>query len=151
MDNNRNIDFIARHYRRGIFRPDEAFRKIAGKAAPVKIRRWTPARTAAAVAAAIVLSATAAIVVHRTYFAPVPEVTEQTVSATQAPEVVAAIDFDEAPLTAVVREISRVYGVEVTALPDNADSLTLTLRYEGSAADLVETINDILGTEMEVK
>lgn len=36
-------------------------------------------------------------------------------------------------------------------IPDNADSFKLTLHYEGNADDLVETINDILGTEIAIK
>ena len=71
-------------------------------------------------------------------------------SAFPAAKVVRVIDFEEAPLTDVVEKIREVYGVEVVGLPANPGQYTLSLHYEGSAIDLVETINDILDTDMTV-
>ena len=45
-------------------------------------------------------------------------------------------------------EIEKVYGVKLGNVPD--DDIRLSLSYEGTAADLVDTINDLLGTEIEI-
>lgn len=66
-------------------------------------------------------------------------------------QVVRAIDFDNASLTDVIAKINEVYGISVTNLPANADSYRLSLHYEGNVVELVETINDILDTELTIK
>ena len=145
MDN--KVKFIARHYRKGMFKVEPALRRIKG----TKAVWWTRARIAAACTIAAILTATAAVFVHNGYFSS----NNQTIHDMEQPDVTAAqiirvIDFEEAPLTDVVAKIREVYGVEVTGLPDNPDQYTLSLHYEGSALDLVETINDILDTDMTV-
>lgn len=64
---------------------------------------------------------------------------------------VRAIDFENTPLPTVISEIREVYGVELTGIPDNAVDYRLSLHYEGSAEDLIATINEILDTKMAVK
>ena len=66
-------------------------------------------------------------------------------------ETVRVVDFENAPLPVVVERIREVYGVEVSGLPQDADDYVLSLHYEGTPVDLVDTINDILGTEMTVE
>ena len=66
-------------------------------------------------------------------------------------EPVKVVDFENAPLPVVVERIREVYGVEVDGLPENADDYVLSLHYEGTPVDLVDTINDLLSTEMTVK
>ena len=61
------------------------------------------------------------------------------------------IDFENATLPAVVAKIKEVYGVEVVNLPESADEYKLSLHYEGTAADLVDTINETLGTDIKVQ
>ncbi len=36
-------------------------------------------------------------------------------------------------------------------IPENADDYMLSLHYEGNALDLIDTINVILGTSMEIE
>lgn len=143
----KDLKFIARHYRKGMFAVEPALRRIKG----VSPAWWTRPRIAAACALAAILTATAAIFVHNNYFtAPDSTAAPTEQSAVNAADVVRIIDFEEAPLTDVVAKIREVYGVEVTGLPDNPYQYTLSLHYEGSALDLVETINDILDTDMTV-
>lgn len=148
MKDNKDIDYIAKHYQAGRFAVEPALRRIR----PEALRRWTPMRIAAALAAAIVLSATAAVLVHNDFFIDsTPAAVQEPAETVAAEAVVRVIDFEEAPLPVVVEKIKDVYGVEVTGLPENAEDYILSLHYEGSSTDLLETINDILETDMTVK
>lgn len=141
--NDNNIDFVARHYRRGAFSAKAGWRRL-GISSPL---RWYR-RVAAAVAVAAVLGATATFI-YRQYDAESrPDVVLEV--QTRSRYAVRAIDFDDAPLSVVVAEIEAVYGVKVAGLPDDADSYTLTLHYEGNADELVAAINDILDTGMYI-
>lgn len=146
-----SIDFVTLYYCKGAFDADRALRMI----------RFLPAvpwwRRRGVVAAAIggALVASAAVF---TYIVPDREEggnlpTEQVVTPaveTPAATEVKKIEFADAPLARVVEEIERVYNVKVTNLPAGGD-YRLTLSYEGTAEDLVETINDLLGTNLAVE
>ncbi len=148
MEDNKKINFIAKHYRKGLFAVEPALRRIKGN----NTICWTRSRIAAACIGATVLTATAAIFVHNNYFVNTPAEMEQTAtSSIPAAEIVRAIDFEDAPLPVVVAKIKEVYGVDVANLPDNAAEYSLSLHYEGSALDLIDTINDILDTEMTIQ
>lgn len=143
----KDLKFIARHYRKGMFAVEPALRRIKGG----KSSWWTRTRIAAACAIAAILTATAAVFVHNEYVSDnVPTIEVAGQPAIPATEIVRVIDFEAAPLTEVVAKIREVYGVEVTGLPADPDQYRLSLHYEGSALDLVETINDILDTDMNV-
>ena len=143
----KDLRFIVRHYRKGVFAVGPALRRVKG----AKAAWWTRTRIAAACVVAAVLTATAAVFVYRNNFRETgPAVPETERQAIPAAKIVRVIDFEEAPLTKVVAKIREVYGVEVTGLPADPDQYVLSLRYEGSALDLVETINDILDTDMKV-
>ena len=143
----KEIMFVARHYRKGCFSVEKGWRRLG-----IGITsKWWWLRVAAAVAATIVLSATAAVIYrHYATLAPTESVAANEVQPTEIP-VVKVIDFENTPLTEVVERIRETYGVEVRNVPENADSYRLSLHYEGTAEDLVDTINDILYTEMEVE
>ena len=124
-----------------------ALRRVKGR----KAAWWSRSRIAAACAAAAIFTASAAIIVYHNNFTEAESpVTVTGQPARPAAEIVRVIDFEQAPLTEVVAKIREVYGVEVTNLPADADQYELSLHYEGSALDLVETINDILDTDMKV-
>ena len=146
MEDNKDIKFIARHYKKGLFDVKPALKRIR----PVPVRWWTRTRIAAACAAAVVMTATAALFVHNSYFS---EPTEQPMQSSPLPaaETVRIIDFEDAPLPVVVKKIREVYGVKVRNIPENAEDYHLSLHYEGSAIDLVETINEILDTDMTIE
>ena len=147
MKDNKEIDFIAKHYRKGHFDADKALRRIK----PVRRFRWTATKTIAASALIAVVGATAAIIYNTGYFNTSSEPMEQTQPVIAAPEtIVRVIDFEDAPLPIVVEKIKEVYGVEVIGLPANASDYKLSLHYEGTAIDLLDTINDILATDMRI-
>lgn len=156
MDKENNLDFVARHYRTGGFNVKSAITRMGLR----RMWRWSPARIAAAVALVMVMTATAAVMIQRVYFASKPEplpVSESDVAPkTQTPSQpvlseVRTIDFEDAPLSCVLAEIKAVYGVEVAGLPDDADTYMLTLHFEGNIQELVDCVNDILGTDMYIK
>ncbi|MDE6697050.1 MAG: hypothetical protein K2K25_09220 [Muribaculaceae bacterium] len=147
MDKNKEINFIAKHYHKGLFAIGPTLRRIKGGKTPW----WTPQRIAAACIAAAILTATASILVHNYRISDIePETTNVELSTIPASEIVRVIDFEKASLPEVVAKIREVYGVEVYDIPSEPDQYTLSLHYEGSALDLVETINDILDTDMKV-
>lgn len=113
---------------------------------------WRPIRVAAAIAGVVAISATATFIYHTYTAAPDTNVTAPDSQPTVAPELaVKAIDFENAPLTVVAKRIKEVYGVDVVNLPPDAENLKLSLHYEGNALELVDTINEILGTQMSIK
>lgn len=138
--------FVARHYRRGLFKTSQALRRVKGTDAVW----WTRSRIAAAAVVAAIFTATATLIIHNSYFVETDKATYRQDIVQPKADIVRAIDFEGAPLTAVVDRIRDVYGVEVVNLPENADEFHLSLHYEGSAADLIETINDILDTDMKI-
>lgn len=139
--------FIVRHYRKGCFSVEKGWRRLGIGVTS----KWWRLRVAAAVAATIVLSATAAVLYrHYATLEPTETITVTEEQTAEVP-VIKVIDFENTSLTEVVERIRETYGVEVTNVPENADSYRLSLHYEGTAEDLVDTINDILYTEMEVE
>lgn len=141
----KDIDFVARHYRRGLFDADAAWRRL-GIAPASMWRRW---RAAAIIAVVVALSATAAIV-YSEYVAGDAAATPADNVTTNAMEALKAIDFENAPLTDVIASIEDTYGVKVENAPDDAADYSLSLHYEGTPADLITVINEILGTQMTV-
>lgn len=139
-----DTDFVARHYREGRFSVNAGWRRLGiGPAAG-----WRRYRVAAAIAATVILSATAAVM-YRSYRID----REQPTVETAAPNVlttVRVIDFENASLAEVVRKIEAVYGVEVENIPASPEKYVLSLHYEGTPTDLIETVNDILDTDMTV-
>lgn len=147
MSDEKEISFIAKHYRKGSFSVNKAWGAM-DIATPAK---WRRLRVAAAIAVVVVLSATAAIIYN--HYEPSISATPLEVSTeSQSPiEVVRVIDFEETSLPIVVEKIKEVYGVNVVNLPEYADKYSLSLRYEGTAEDLLMTINEILDTEMTIE
>lgn len=145
MKENNDYDFVARHYRHGAFNTGKAWRRlgIGGHT------WWTRTRIAACVAVFMAVSATATLLIRNSYYQD-PAAVEAAGAMDASPEDVRVIDFDGATLTAVIQEVRKVYGVEVAGVPENADDMHLTLHYEGDAESLVETINEILGTELKI-
>ncbi len=142
----KEIKFVAQRYRSGKFSVDKGWARLNVGRESV----WRRLRIAAAVASVVILSATAAVIYHHhglNTAKSAPEKIEQTVSA----DVVKVIDFENTRLPVVIAEIKEVYGVEVINVPDNAEDYSLSLHYEGNAADLVAAINEILDTQMAVR
>lgn len=142
----KDISYVARHYKKGKFSNDKGWKRL-GIAPAARLRRL---RVAAVIASAIVLSAAAAIVYNQLTLADTP-VVAQPVPQTEPAKEVKAIDFEDTPLPTVISKIREIYGVDITGIPENAADQHLSLHYEGSATGLIETINEILDTNMAVK
>lgn len=140
-----SLSFVVRHYRRGAFRPTMLF---------VAPNRWRRMAVAASIAFGVIVAS--ACVYFLTVNEPATEPIEETAgpvasAPAEAPEKVSRrIRFDDAPLAKVVDEIEKVYGVQVSPVADN-DTTRLTLSYEGNAADLLDTINELLGTDLKLE
>lgn len=151
-DLDREIDFIARHYKAGLFNAQTALRKI--KPAIHKFRSWQ--RIAVASCIVVVLSATAALLIRNTYYSKTPTEIENEIENTQSPvvpleTVSKVIDFEDTPLPVVIDQINIVYDVEIGNIPTNAESYRLSLHYEGNVIDLIESINEILGINLQIE
>lgn len=148
MDINREINFIAKYYKDGLFNADKALRQIR----PYIRKAWSWPRIAAVSSVIIVLGATAALLIRNSYFSKPTGDIENTPSKKIPLESISkVIDFDDAPLPVVIDRINSVYDVEVINVPVNADDYRLSLHYEGNVLDLLETINEILGTDLEIE
>lgn len=138
--------FVMSHYREGAFKPRMIFYR-----SPLRTRR----ATAAAVAACVILVASACYFVFSNR-SQEPAMTQPSVSAPtpQAESPVFAeslrLEFDNAPLPVVVAEIEAAYGVKIYGLPDDSDSIRLTLSFEGTADELIDAINQITGLTLGI-
>ena len=144
---NKEIKFIAERYKKGRFSADKGWNRLGIRPASI----WRKYRVAAAVSAAVVLTASATIIYRVTTAPSVSPETEISLPAVVDKDAVKIIDFENTPLTVVVKRINDTYGVKVAGLPESPDEYRLSLHYEGTASDLVETINEILGTELTVE
>ena len=142
----KNIDFVVRHYRHGAFCTSRAWHKL-GIGQSMVYKRL---RVAAVAAILVAAGATTVIMHHYTSTSPAVE-TPMDTPVEDTKTIVRIIDFDDAPLSAVIEEINHVYGVEVTDMPADAAETRLTLHYEGDVVGLIETINETTGTELRLK
>ena len=144
----KEIGFVVSKYRKGAFNAEQAWRKLGIR----KPFHWRRFNIAASVAIAIVLTASAAIYTRLAYTDSAESPARQTeVPAAQPLAAVVSIDFEDAPLSEVAAKIESTYGVKVSGLNEENGSLHLSLHYEGTATDLVNTINEILGTDLTVR
>lgn len=142
---NKEVDFIARRYKKGRFSPDAGWQRMG--IAPISI--WRRYRVAAAVAATVILSATATVLYREYRMDDEPKQAAPVVTVNPL-EVVKVIDFEETPLPEVIKKIESIYNVKIDNIPDNPEDYELSLHYEGTPAVLISVINDILETQMTV-
>lgn len=145
-----NIKFVAKRYKRRRFNLKDGWKRLGITPA----FDWRSYKAAAVVGGIAFLSAAAAIIYNQ-YVLPETSAIESSPSGKETPidaeKTVNVIDFESTPLPTVVERINEVYGVEIVSLPENAEELTLSMHYEGNAADLIEIINNILCTNMRIK
>lgn len=142
---NKEIDFISRRYKKGRFSSDSGWQRLG----IVQSSKWRIYRVAAAVAATVILSATAAIVYKEYRLDEVPQQTAPVKTVNPLVQV-KVIDFENAPLPEVIKKIESVYGIKIEGIPDSPEQYVLSLHYEGTPTDLISVINDILETKMTV-
>ena len=144
----REIGFIAKYYKAGLFNTERTLRKIK----PAVRKIWSWQRIAVASCIFIVIAASAALFILNPFYSEKTTDTENIITPQIPLEAISkVIDFDDTPLPIVIQQINSVYNVEVTNLPDDADNYRLSLHYEGNVVDLIETINEILGINLQIE
>lgn len=145
----RQLDWVAKSYLASAFDRRRAWVRISmalgQTSAGLRRRRL---RYAAAIAAAVALTASAAYIALKPEHQPVPEPQTIERSATLEMNRTHRLDFSDTPLSQVVAKIETEYGVTVDNVPEG--DYRLTGSFEGDAGEIVESINMLLGTEMEV-
>lgn len=146
-----SLDFVTGHYCPGAFRPLPLAKLLHINVRTPLFRRRTVA--AACVASVLIACAGIGTYIYIRHEAPAatPAV-ETTIPMTQpvsTAKEIKRITFNDTPLAEVVKEIEKVYDVRLTSLPE--EEYRLTLSYEGTAEDLVATINELLGTHIEIE
>lgn len=150
MDKNEKIEksvrFVARHFSPEAFSRTKAWQRLGIPAVSVSRFQLRRSLKYAAVGIGVVaLTASAILLINRDASAPV---TEGAPAETAVP-VSSTLRFNDTPLTEVVKSIEQTYGVRVTNIP--AEDYRLTGVYEGTADDILATINDLLGTNLEIE
>lgn len=150
-----SIDFVSQYY------DADAFADKRGRwSALTGHRAWWRCRPAAAAAViGLVLVASAATLyvtlshdasapepTHKEFPAPVKQTPVDTLPSREKP---LKLNFSDMPLTDVCNEIEKAYGVTLTDRPDTEEHLTL--EYEGTADDIVATINDLLDVHIRIE
>ena len=149
---NDSFHFVVRFYRPGAFRAD---RNPSGILYISPVKSWWRRYGIAASFAGVALLASAIVIgYYASHESPsaapmVEETTTRPVSPAGAEEKIQRIEFTDVPLRQVVAKIEEVYGVKIEGL-EPGDTHRLTLSYEGTATDLVDTINDTLGTNLTI-
>ncbi len=143
----KEIDFIAKRYRSGLFSEDRGWNRLNVHTGV----RWRRFKIAAAITSVILISATAALIYQQYTLKSERETVEEQFIQVTPTNVIKVIDFENASLPEVISRIKEVYGVDVINLPENADTFYLSLHYEGNVLTLVDTINEILETQMTVR
>lgn len=143
-----SIEFVGSHYDEDAFDASRTLRSIGFE----KRRAFRfNARNIAAAVATIAIAASACILIYNTSSkVESPAVEQKVETKTVSPvEISHKIEFNDASILTVAAEIEKIYGVEIENLPE--EDYRLTLSYEGNARDLVETINELLGTHITIR
>lgn len=141
-------DFIAAHFKEGAFRATELFRTDLA----FHNRRRTMVRWAAASIVAVTLSAAAIITYNIRSVESEKTGTEQSIvgnedGKSRAMDII-HLEFNDERLSEVIKAVEEAYGVRLTNVPD--DEIYLTLSYEGNAQDFIETVNELLDTDIQI-
>lgn len=143
-----SVKFVAQNFEEGSLLPRKGWQRFRLAHRISNFRR----NIAAACIATIVLAASASIYYlssatsetesNETFSHSSVETTETTAEKT------VKIEFKDTPLKQVVAEIEQAYDVTVDNVPE--EEIRLTISYEGTASDVVETINDLLNTNLTI-
>ncbi|MCM1490579.1 MAG: hypothetical protein NC095_07115 [Muribaculum sp.] len=146
MNEDKNIEFVAKHYRTSKFNADRGWKRLG-----ISRRFWNWKRVSAAAAVGVVVVSAAAFAVYENYYVDTPSQQEVTPNTVAPAYMIKAIDFENAPLPKVIESIENTYEVKIINIPDDATDFNLSLHYEGNAFELVETINDILDINLKIE
>lgn len=144
-----DFQFVLHHFKEGTLLPKKGWQRFKLLHHISYIRR----NIAAASIAAVVLAASASIYYissadrdseSKTAVTNVDTKTSNTSSEVK----IAKIQFRNAPLKEVVSKIESVYDVTISNLPK--DDIMVTISYEGTAADVVETLNELFDIDLKI-
>ena len=144
-----SLKFVATHYEHGAFSSGNAWRKLmCGNRFDWK------RKIAAAAVVCVVLAASAFLYTSLKPIDDKPQKVENSKVEKITPDLqnpisTARLEFTDAPLDEVVKCIEDTYGVKISGIPE--EKIKLTLSYEGTADDIVETINDTLQINLVVE
>jgi ferric-dicitrate binding protein FerR (iron transport regulator) len=126
----KKLNFVLRHYRKGSFNPDEAIKKVAKPARRIPLRHWV------AMAASLLCLVVFATVLTWHAVMSSPSATPQSAPTQTAIQTTHEFHFNDAPLPQVLKELEQYYGIRLEANDTTkhltgsftADNLELTLR-----------------------
>lgn len=103
--------------------------------------------------AGVALSAAAIVITYQVMNTEKPveptAIPVQPVDRTDRADEIIHLEFTDAPLSEVVKGVEDAYGVTLTNVP--VEDLHLTLSYEGNACDFIDTVNELLGTDIKIE
>lgn len=141
-----SLTFVTEHFKEGALLAHNGWRRFKLSHHFSNFRR----NIAAASVAVAVFAATASICYYS--FLNPSHTTDDTKSGVviETPNTAEAkierIHFQNVPLKDVVAEIERVYGVTITNVPE--EQIRVTISYEGTSSEVVETINELFETNL---
>lgn len=145
-----SMAFVVSHYDDDAFSTRKAWIKLFAPYYKMRRKRFA----AAAATVCVVMAASAFIYQLTRQAAPGLHEKDKTEMPAAQPQpkgrdYSVRLEFTDAPLKEVVAEIEKVYGVRIKNVPDYSERLTIS--YEGTAEDLIESINEITGASMTVE
>lgn len=145
-----SLEFVVNHWSKDAFDARRDWRELGLVRLP-----WWRRHAAAAAICGVVLAACAALGTWVIVSESENISEEQTQPAATPVEVSAdpmtvsrRIEFSDASLQEVADAVAKIYGVRLENLPSEAGRVTLS--YEGTAPDLVETLNFMLGSSIRI-
>ena len=141
-------EFVVHHFKDGTLLPNEGWHRFKVTHHISSFKRYA----AAACVVSIVLAASASLYYYHDSKSStetqneclVP--TEETKQTTE--NKIEKIEFHNASIKEVVAEIEQVYDVQISNIPE--EDIRVTISYEGTAQDVVETINELLNTNLVI-
>lgn len=146
-----SIDFVSGYFEEGALMPREGWRRFLLTHRIGHMRR----NIAAACIGAAILTATASIYYFTSSTHPQQQIKTERITTPSEPASafepmkMVKIEFADATLQEVVAEIEKIYGVKVGNVP--REEMRLTISYEGNAYDVIETINELLETNLVIE
>ncbi|MDE7346739.1 MAG: DUF4974 domain-containing protein [Muribaculaceae bacterium] len=141
-----SIRFVARNFRNGALLPYSGWKRFRQTH---RISTYRSKISAASIVA-VVLAASASLYYSYTTNKDTQEPVSIQISESQdiEKEKTEKIYFKDTPLKDVVVEIERVYDISIINVPQ--EEMRITISYEGTASDLIETINDLMNTSLKI-
>lgn len=142
LPKDQELRFVAHHYRKGLFSPEKALKKMKQPAQRIPLRRWL------SVAASVLCLMVFALMLTWQAFNPTAPANSETPAATDEQVVVQpaiSFHFDDTPLPEVLDHLGKWYGVKLKAT-DTEKHLTGDF-----AADSLDNIIDMIEEVLDVE